>query len=95
MTSSTTTVAARKRFDQAMALFDTDTPAAQARFREATELDPSMADRSAGRIAAGDDEAVDAAGALRLRRAAAPGDQSTRCSSLQPRLRPGRTYQSR
>ncbi len=56
MTSSTTTVAARKRFDQAMALFDTDTPAAQARFREATELDPSMADAWLGRIAAGDDE---------------------------------------
>src|SRR6201997_4820386 len=56
MTSSTTTVAARKRFDQAMALFETDTPTAQARFREATELDPSMADAWLGRIAAGDDE---------------------------------------
>src|ERR1700756_4587600 len=56
MTSSTTTVAARKRFDQAMALFDTDTPTAQARFREATEIDPSMADAGLGRIAAGDEE---------------------------------------
>jgi type VII secretion ATPase EccA len=56
MTSSTTTVAARKRFDQAMALFDTDIAAAQARFREATEIDPSMADAWLGRIAAGDEE---------------------------------------
>jgi type VII secretion ATPase EccA len=56
MTSSTTTVAARKRFDQAMALFDTDVAAAQARFREATEIDPSMADAWLGRIAAGDEE---------------------------------------
>ena len=55
MTSSTTTVAARKRFDQAMALFETDTPSAQARFREATEIDPSMADAWLGRIAAGDE----------------------------------------
>jgi type VII secretion ATPase EccA len=56
MTSSTTTVVARKRFDQAMALFDTDVAAAQARFREATEIDPSMADAWLGRIAAGDEE---------------------------------------
>jgi type VII secretion ATPase EccA len=55
MTSSTTTVAARKRFDQAMALFDSDVAAAQALFREATEIDPSMADAWLGRIAAGDD----------------------------------------
>jgi type VII secretion ATPase EccA len=56
MTSSTPTVAARKRFDQAMALLDTDLGAAQARFREATEIDPSMADAWLGRIAAGDEE---------------------------------------
>jgi type VII secretion ATPase EccA len=56
MTSSTTTVAARKRFDQAMALFDTDVAAAQARFREATDIDPSMADAWLGRVAAGDEE---------------------------------------
>ena len=56
MTSSTTTVAARKRFDQAMASFDADPAAAQARFREATDLDPSMADAWLGRIAAGDEE---------------------------------------
>jgi type VII secretion ATPase EccA len=55
MTSSTTTVAARKRFDQAMALFDSDVAAAQALFREATGIDPSMADAWLGRIAAGDD----------------------------------------
>ena len=55
MTSSSTTAAARKRFDQAMALFDDDPSAAQARFREATEIDPSMADAWLGRIAAGDE----------------------------------------
>ncbi len=55
MTSSTTTTAARKRFDQAMQLFDTDLVAALARFREATEIDPSMADAWLGRIAAGDE----------------------------------------
>jgi type VII secretion ATPase EccA len=55
MTSSTTTVAARKRFDQAMELFDSDVAAAQAMFREATQIDPSMADAWLGRIAAGDD----------------------------------------
>jgi type VII secretion ATPase EccA len=53
--SSSTTAAARKRFDQAMALFDNDQSAAQARFREATEIDPSMADAWLGRIAAGDE----------------------------------------
>ncbi len=51
MTSSS----ARKRFDQAMALFDTDQSGAQARFREASEIDPSMADAWLGRIAAGDE----------------------------------------
>ncbi|OBK93894.1 type VII secretion AAA-ATPase EccA [Mycobacterium asiaticum] len=55
MTSSTTTSAARKRFDQAMTLLDSDIEAAGARFREATELDPSMADAWLGRIAAGDE----------------------------------------
>lgn len=55
MTSSTTTVAARKRFDQAMGLLFSDTTAAQGLFREATEIDPSMADAWLGRIAAGDD----------------------------------------
>jgi type VII secretion ATPase EccA len=55
MTSSTTTAAARKRFDQAMSLLDTDAGAARERFRAATELDPSMADAWLGRIAAGDE----------------------------------------
>ncbi|MGB7870746.1 MAG: type VII secretion AAA-ATPase EccA [Mycobacterium sp.] len=55
MTSSSTTAAARKRFDQAMSLFDNDQSAAEARFREATEIDPSMADAWLGRIAAGDE----------------------------------------
>src|ERR1700758_4512948 len=55
MTSSSTTAAARKRFDQAMSLLDTDAAVAQARFREATEIDPSMADAWLGRIAAGDE----------------------------------------
>lgn len=57
MTSSTTTVAARKRFDQGMALFEADPAnpaAARARFCEATEIDPSMADAWLGRIAAGE-----------------------------------------
>ena len=55
MTSSTTPAAARKLFDQAMTLLDTDAAAAEARFREATEIDPSMADAWLGRIAAGDE----------------------------------------
>jgi hypothetical protein len=54
-TSSTTTAAARKRFDQAMSVLDADIGAAGARFREATERDPSMADAWLGRIAAGDE----------------------------------------
>ena len=55
MTSSTTPAAARKYFDQAMAVIDTDPSSAAARFREATEIDPSMADAWLGRIAAGDE----------------------------------------
>lgn len=55
MTSSTTPAAARKYFDAAMALLDSDPAAAAARFREATEVDPSMADAWLGRIAAGDE----------------------------------------
>src|ERR1700692_1477331 len=55
MTSSTTPAAARKFFDQAMALLDTDVSAAAMRFREATEVDPSMADAWLGRISAGDE----------------------------------------
>ncbi len=55
MTSGTMTAAARKRFDQGMASLDRDPSAAGARFREATENDPSMADAWLGRIAAGDE----------------------------------------
>ncbi len=55
MTSSTTPAAARKYFDAAMALLDTDVTGAASRFREATEVDPSMADAWLGRIAAGDE----------------------------------------
>lgn len=55
MAGSTSIVAARKRFDQAMAVLDSDIVTAQARFREATEIDPSMADAWLGRIATGDD----------------------------------------
>ena len=55
MTSTTGTAAARKRFDQAMTLLDSDATGAGARFAEATEIDPSMADAWLGRIAAGDE----------------------------------------
>jgi type VII secretion ATPase EccA len=55
LTGSVTTPAARKRFDQAMEMLESDAAAAKLRFREATELDPSMADAWLGRIAAGDD----------------------------------------
>ncbi|MBY0442627.1 MAG: type VII secretion AAA-ATPase EccA [Mycobacteriaceae bacterium] len=58
MTSSVTPVAARKRFDQAMVALQGDPHSAHSlalsRFREATEIDPSMADAWLGRIAAGD-----------------------------------------
>lgn len=53
-TSTGTTAAARRCFDQAMALLDTDPGAARARFRDATDIDPSMADAWLGQIAAGD-----------------------------------------
>jgi type VII secretion ATPase EccA len=63
MTGGITPGAARKRFDQAMATLNSglqsgtqpDTEAAGARFREATEIDPSMADAWLGRIATGDE----------------------------------------
>lgn len=55
MTSSTSTAVARRHFDQAMSAFDTDPGAALRHFREATDVDPSMADAWLGRIAAGDD----------------------------------------
>ncbi|WP_197497764.1 type VII secretion AAA-ATPase EccA [Mycobacterium sp. 1274756.6] len=52
---SAPTAAARRRFDQAMAVFARDPAAARDRFREATEADPSMADAWLGRIAAGEE----------------------------------------
>lgn len=57
MSSTTSKFAARKRFDQAMALIGngTDSAAARAMFREATEIDPAMADAWLGLIATGDD----------------------------------------
>ncbi|MET0701801.1 MAG: type VII secretion AAA-ATPase EccA [Mycobacterium sp.] len=54
--SSSQTAAARRQFDQGMALLDTDAASALDRFRDATETDPTMADAWLGRIAAGDDE---------------------------------------
>jgi type VII secretion ATPase EccA len=57
MSGGTATAAARKRFDQAMSLLNSaaaaDIDAAGQRFREATEIDPSMADAWLGCIAAG------------------------------------------
>lgn len=50
------TAAARRHFDQAMAVFDADPASALRLFRAATETDPSMADAWLGRIAAGDHE---------------------------------------
>ncbi len=51
---STNTAAARRQFDQGMALLDADPPNALTRFRDATEIDPAMADAWLGRVAAGD-----------------------------------------
>ncbi|WP_343600547.1 type VII secretion AAA-ATPase EccA [Mycobacterium sp.] len=50
----TATTAARKRFDQAMAVLDDDPDAAHGWFRAATDIDSSMADAWLGRIATGD-----------------------------------------
>lgn len=55
MTSGTMTIAARRRFDAALAVFDTDMAAARTCFRQATEIDPAMADAWLGRIATGDE----------------------------------------
>ena len=46
---------ARRHFDQAMSILETDPSAARRLFCEATETDPTMADAWRGRIAAGDD----------------------------------------
>ena len=56
MASSTETIAARRSFDRAMAVLQTDPASARRLFREATEIDPTMADAWLGRIAAGDDD---------------------------------------
>lgn len=56
MSTPTTTAAARRRFDQAVAAMDAETSTALSLFREATETDPAMADAWLGRIAAGDDD---------------------------------------
>ena len=55
MSTSSNTPAARRRFDEGMALLDGNADAARAQFREATDLDPAMADAWLGRVAAGDD----------------------------------------
>jgi len=54
MANNTATAAARRHFDQAMAMVDTDAIASRRHFQEATEIDPSMADAWLGRIAMGD-----------------------------------------
>jgi len=48
------TAAARKHFDQAMAVFEADPARARRLFQEATDADPAMADAWLGRIAGGD-----------------------------------------
>lgn len=53
--TSPAVVSARKRFDLAMELIGTNERGARARFTEATEIDPSMADAWLGRIATGDE----------------------------------------
>ncbi len=55
MSTSSNTPAARRRFDEGMALLDGDPATARAQFREATDLDPAMADAWLGRVAAGDE----------------------------------------
>ena len=47
---------ARRRFDEAIGIVDSDAAAALRLFSEATRSDPAMADAWLGRIAAGDDE---------------------------------------
>lgn len=50
------TSAARRLFDQAVAIADKDPAAARKLFREATKTDPTMADAWLGRIASGDED---------------------------------------
>ncbi len=56
MSSGTATVAARRYFDQAMAVLDSEPRTACRLFRDATETDATMADAWLGRAAAGDSE---------------------------------------
>ncbi|HOB49667.1 MAG TPA: type VII secretion AAA-ATPase EccA [Mycobacterium sp.] len=56
MSGHSNAVAARRHFDQAMAVFGTDTAAALTSFTSATDVDRSMADAWLGRIAAGDED---------------------------------------
>ena len=56
MSSGIATVAARRHFDQAMAVLESESRTALALFRDATEVDPTMADAWLGRAAAGDVE---------------------------------------
>ena len=56
MSSGTATVAARRHFDQAMAVLESESRTALALFRDATEVDPTMADAWLGRASAGDVE---------------------------------------
>lgn len=56
MSNATATVTARRYFDQAMAVLQSDTRNARRLFRDATEIDPAMADAWLGRIASGDSE---------------------------------------
>ena len=56
MAGSTVTATARRHFDQAVSVLEAEPASACRLFREATELDPSMADAWLGRIAAGDND---------------------------------------
>lgn len=55
MASSTETITARRCFDHAVGALDNEPATARRLFREATDLDPAMADAWLGRIAAGDE----------------------------------------
>ncbi len=50
------TATARRQFDRAVALMDTDAASALSLFRDATQADSAMADAWLGRIAAGEDD---------------------------------------
>ena len=56
MTGGASAVAARRQFDQAVAVLKTDPTTARRLFRNSTEIDPTMADSWLGRIAAGDED---------------------------------------